>query len=434
MQRVCVLGLGYIGLPTASLLATHGFEVLGVDVSDSVVARLRSGAVHIDEPDLETFVQAALRSGRLRVSTLPEPADVFIVAVPTPLCEAAGEADTKQADLGYVEAATRSIVPLLRRGNLVILESTVPPGTTRDVLAPIVAQSALQPGRDVALAHCPERVLPGRILYELVENDRVIGGLDATSTERTRALYQTFVKGHIYTTDCTTAEMVKLMENTYRDVSVAIANEFALLAEQVGIDVWEAIEMANRHPRVNILKPGPGVGGHCIAVDPWFLINCAPQVARLTRAAREINDAMPERIVNLIENELSQGEGAAGSDSVIAVLGLTYKADVDDTRESPALIVVDRLRERGHRLRLHDPYLSGKAEWDGRMCSLQEAISGADVVVFLTDHRTFRTCDPSMAGRAMRRRIVVDARQSVDAEAWRAAGFRVRRLGQNPQR
>ena len=276
MTTICVLGLGYIGLPTGSMFALAGNDVIGVDPSPRVQAALHAGLTSLDEPELQTLVTAAINSGRLKVRTRPEPADAFIIAVPTPLDTA-----TNTADLSYVKEAARAIAPLLRRGNLVVLESTVPPGTTRDVLAPLLAESGLRPGVDVYVAHCPERVLPGRILVELEQNDRLAGGLTPSCAEEAAELYRSFVKGAIMRTDATTAEMVKVMENTFRDVNVALANEFALVAERIGVDVWEAIRLANHHPRVNVLAPGPGVGGHCIAVDPWFLVSAAPGSGRV---------------------------------------------------------------------------------------------------------------------------------------------------------
>ncbi|HUV16068.1 MAG TPA: nucleotide sugar dehydrogenase, partial [Pelolinea sp.] len=283
-QTLCVLGLGYIGLPTASTFATHGLKVVGVDTKPEIVAGLNNGEVHLFEPGLRTLVQAALRSGNLVVKYEPEAADAFIIAVPTPFKE------DKKADLDFVISAAESIVPHLRKGNLVILESTSPPRTTVDIVAPILEKSGLKAGTDFQLAYSPERVLPGQILRELIENARVIGGVDAASAEAGRELYSIFVRGEIILTDATTAEMVKLMENTYRDINIAAANEFARLADRFQVDIWEAIEIANRHPRVKILSPGPGVGGHCISVDPWFLVEAAPETAQLIRTAREVND------------------------------------------------------------------------------------------------------------------------------------------------
>ncbi|MDI7275987.1 MAG: nucleotide sugar dehydrogenase, partial [Anaerolineae bacterium] len=328
MKRICVLGLGYVGLPTAAMLATHGNDIVGVDVSRRVLDTLNNGDVHIKEAGLRSLVRAALRSGNLRLADRPEPADAFIIAVPTPFVEN----PQPTADLASVISAAEAIVPYLEAGNLVILESTVPPRTTEEVLVPVLRRSGIE---DLLVAHCPERVLPGRILAELVGNDRVIGGVDRRSAEAARELYASFVEGEMLLTDATTAEMVKLMENTYRDVNIALANEFALVAEEVGIDVWEAIDLANRHPRVRILRPGPGVGGHCIAVDPWFVAEAAPDVTPLIQAARRVNDAMPAHVVDLVKRAVAGVEKP-----VIACLGLAYKADVDDVRESPALKVV----------------------------------------------------------------------------------------------
>jgi UDP-N-acetyl-D-mannosaminuronic acid dehydrogenase len=297
-HRICVLGLGYIGLPTASTFATHGVEVVGVDVNPAVVSTLQTGNLHIHEPGLRTLVQAALRSGNLVIREAPEPADAFIIAVPTPFC------DDKRADLSYVISAAEMIVPHLQRSNLVVLESTSPPRTTQDVIRPILERSGLTAGEDFLLAYSPERVLPGQILRELIENARVVGGIDAQSAEAGRDLYATFARGEIFLTDATTAEMVKLMENTYRDVNIAIANEFGRLADRLGVDVWEAIGIANRHPRVKILQPGPGVGGHCISVDPWFLVEAAPDLTPLIRTARQVNDSQPAVVRDLVRKAL----------------------------------------------------------------------------------------------------------------------------------
>src|SRR5436305_451659 len=360
MDSVCVLGLGYVGLPTAAMFAVAGHTVVGVDPSPRVQQALPSGKLHLQEPDLDALVGHALHSGRLRVATRPEPADAFIIAVPTPLDPAA-----HRADLSYVEQAGRDLVPHLRRGNLVVLESTVPPRTTRDVLAPLLAESGLQPGRDLGLAHCPERVLPGRILLELAENDRLAGGLTPACAERAAQLYASFVKGSIIHTDATTAEMAKVMENTYRDVNVALANEFGRIAERVGVDVFEAIRLANRHPRVNVLRPGPGVGGHCVALDPWVLVQAAPEEAALIRTAREINDTQPERVLERLAR-------LAPPPGPLAVLGVTYKADVDDVRESPALRVAELAAERGYQLRICDPHVAPDTSLPGPLLPIEQ--------------------------------------------------------------
>ena len=420
MTKVCVVGLGYIGLPTAAMFATKGFEVVGVDVNARIVSALERGEVQIQEAAVRELVREALASGRFHAALVPEEADAFVIAVPTPIvkpevkAEAGAEGRVGKADLGYVVAAAESIVPYLRPGSLVVLESTSPPRTTEDVLAPILERSGIPTrarsalarangkanghggeGGRLYVAHCPERVLPGQIVEELVGNDRIVGGLDGESGERAKALYASFVEGEIFVTDATTAEMVKLMENTYRDVNIALANELSLVAERVGIDVWEAIRLANRHPRVSILKPGPGVGGHCIAVDPWFIAEAAPEVTPLIQTARRVNDGMPGRVVERVKRALAEryGESALLAENrgkyTIACLGLAYKADVDDTRESPAVAVVNLLAEEGFVVRAYDPHARpGVVPW--QVSSLSAATDAAQVVVLLTDHAEFR--------------------------------------------
>jgi UDP-N-acetyl-D-mannosaminuronic acid dehydrogenase len=414
-QKLCVLGIGYIGLPTAAMFATHGFEVVGVDSSPRVVDILNNGGLHIAETGLKTLVQAALKSGNLRVVGEPEPADVFIIAVPTPLGAEGNGPGLKRADLTYIITAGEAVVPHLRPGNLVVLESTVPPGTTVNVLIPILERSGLAVAgasngdglaAGVHVAYCPERVLPGRILEELVGNARVIGGVDLAAAEIAKRLYTSFVQGDLLLTDVTTAEMVKLMENTYRDVNIALANELAVVAEQVGIDVWKAIELANRHPRVNLLNPGPGVGGHCIAVDPWFIVQAAPHVTPLIQTARKVNDAMPSHIVERLKRALS------GIDfPVIACLGLTYKADVDDIRESPAMEVLRLLQVEDFHVRVYDPLvpIGMIAEQVG---SLEAAVTGADAIVVLTDHSEFRQLR-SEALKGFTAHVVIDTRNAL---------------------
>lgn len=417
MNKVCVLGLGYIGLPTASVLATHGFKVIGVDVKDEVIKQLRNGHVHIQEPGLKTMVQAGINSGNLTVADKPVAADAFIITVPTPIMP------NKQADLRYVEAAAHSIVPYLQPGNLIILESTVPPGTTAGMFAAILQESGLDPWRELKVVHSPERVLPGRILQELVSNDRVIGGLTPEASEQARALYASFVQGEIYLSDAKTAEMVKLMENTYRDVNIALANEFALVAEAVGTDVWQAIEIANRHPRVNILKPGPGVGGHCIAIDPWFLVQAAPGPSQLIASARRLNDRMPEHVVEMLGTLLTGIKNPR-----VAALGLAYKADVDDIRESPALTVIRWLQATGYEIRAYDPHVKN-CSVNIVVESVEQAVAGADCVLLLTDHSDFKNLEPSHLGALMRHRLVLDTRRGLPHERWQAAGFDVHILG-----
>ncbi|HEY5670847.1 MAG TPA: nucleotide sugar dehydrogenase [Anaerolineales bacterium] len=418
-NTICVFGLGYIGLPTASTFATHGLHVTGVDVNSRVVHTLRNGGLHIHEPGLRTLVQAALGSGNLVISEQAQPADAFIIAVPTPFY------GDKQADMRAVIAAAEAIVPHLRPGNLVVLESTSPPRTTVDVVAPILARSGLNPGVDFYLAYSPERVLPGQILRELIENARVIGGLNRASAEAGRDLYAVFVRGEIILTDATTAEMVKLMENTYRDVNIAVANEFARLADRLGVDVWEAIGLANRHPRVNILRPGPGVGGHCISVDPWFLVEAASDLTPLIRAAREVNDGQPQFVVELVRRVAGQLNGCR-----IAALGLAYKPDVDDLRESPAIEIVRLLGEAGARVLAYEPY-KPDANIPGITCvtSLQEALQDADLALLLVGHTALKDVQPAQAATLMHGRLVVDVVNAWHSEAWAKAGFQLHRLG-----
>lgn len=418
-NTICVFGLGYIGLPTASTFATHGLHVTGVDVNSRVVHTLRNGGLHIHEPGLRTLVQAALGSGNLVISEQAQPADAFIIAVPTPFY------GDKRADMRAVIAAAEAIVPHLRPGNLVVLESTSPPRTTVDVVAPILARSGLNPGVDFYLAYSPERVLPGQILRELIENARVIGGVNRASAEAGRDLYEVFVRGEIILTDATTAEMVKLMENTYRDVNIAVANEFARLADRLGVDVWEAIGLANRHPRVNILRPGPGVGGHCISVDPWFLVEAASDLTPLIRAAREVNDGQPQFVVELVRRVAGQLNGCR-----IAALGLAYKPDVDDLRESPAIEIVRLLGEAGARVLAYEPY-KPDANIPGITCvtSLQEALQDADLALLLVGHTALKDVQPAQAATLMHGRLVVDVVNAWHSEAWAKAGFQLHRLG-----
>ncbi|MBE3039854.1 MAG: nucleotide sugar dehydrogenase [Chloroflexi bacterium] len=426
-QKLCVLGLGYIGLPTASTFATHGLQVVGVDVDPQVVETLSEGNLHIHEPGLRTLVQAALRSGNLVIRQEPEPADAFIIAVPTPFYDDPGNLQgDKRADMSYVRAATQSIVPHLRPGSLVILESTSPPRTTSDIVAPILEQSGLKAGQDFYLAYSPERVLPGQILRELVDNARVIGGITPASATAGGDLYRIFVRGEIVLTDATTAEMVKLMENTYRDVNIAIANEFARLADRFGVDVWEAIQIANRHPRVRILNPGPGVGGHCISVDPWFLVEAAPDITPLIRTARQVNDAQPHLVLELVRRAL--GGNLAGRQ--VAVLGLAYKPDVDDLRKSPAIEVAHLLVQNGAQVDAFEPYKTG-AVVDGlnTVGSLTAVLEGAEALLLLVGHSAFRSLNPQAVALLTPARIVIDTINAWPVEAWQAAGFKVYQLG-----
>ena len=408
MSKVCVVGLGYIGLPTAAMLASRGHEVLGCDINECVVAGVNSGRAHFREPDLDMLLAAAVQTGRLRAATRPAAADVFVLAVPTPFT------DGRKPDLSFVDAATDAIAPLLKPGNTVILESTSPVGTTERIAARLAAAvpglrlprfGEPAPEGAVHLAHCPERILPGNMLRELVSNDRIVGGMTDDCAQRARALYETFVTGKIFLTDCRTAEFVKLAENAYRDVNIAFANELALICDRLGLDVWKAIALANRHPRVQVLQPGAGVGGHCIAVDPWFLVDAAPAEARLIRTAREVNDARPHLVVDRIRALAERFRKP-----VVACFGLTYKPDVEDLRESPAVTIVRALAETGDmELLVCDPWVRALppelAEIGRvRLVDAETARREADVVAFLVAHSHFRR----METRLFLNKAVVD--------------------------
>jgi UDP-N-acetyl-D-mannosaminuronic acid dehydrogenase len=431
MEKICVLGLGYIGLPTASMFATNGYSVCGVDVNRTVVDTINRGEVHIEEAGLRALVKTATSSGNFYASLTPSKADVYIIAVPTPISE------DKQPDLTAVFAAVESIVAHLAPGNLVILESTSPPGTTLRIAKrvakrrPDLLPQTSHGSRDlqVDFAYCPERVLPGRILKELVENDRIVGGITHTATHHAAKLYESVVDGRVYQTDCTTAEMVKLVENTFRDVNIALANEFAVLCERVNINVWDVISLANRHPRVKVLNPGPGVGGHCIGVDPWFIVSQFPQDSGLIRAARHRNELMPkyvaQRAIELV-SDLKKPR--------IALLGVAYKANVDDARESPAIKVwkiLSRTRRIHPTLRIFDPLVKNSGV---QISSLDETLRGADLIVMLTDHDVIKQLRPRRVAKTVRRKVVLDTRNCLEQARWLKAGFEVHSIGAGDNR
>ncbi len=391
-----MIGLGYIGLPTAAVVARAGIAVIGVDVSPAVVAAVNAGAPHIQEPGLDHLVREMAGTGRLRATTEAEPADVFVIAVPTPL------RDGTQPDIGYVLDAARAIAPVLAAGNTVILESTSPVGTTdavRDTIATLRPDLGLpyagSDAHDVHFAYCPERVLPGRTLIELISNDRAIGGITPACAAAARAFYACFVEGECTETSARVAEMVKLSENSFRDVNIAFANELSLLADSFGVDVWEVIRLANRHPRVNILQPGPGVGGHCIAVDPWFLVAGDPERARLIRAAREVNDGKTTYVVERARELAARHPGAR-----LACFGLAFKPDIDDFRESPALAVAEALAaELGERLLVVEPFAAALpdslARHGAALVNADHALEESAAAVLLVDHAAFRAIDPA---------------------------------------
>lgn len=406
-KTVSVVGLGYIGLPTAAVIASRGINVIGVDVSQHAVDTINAGNVHIVEPDLDMVVRSAVKAGNLKAVTKPEKAQAFMVAVPTPFKE------DYQADLSYIEAAAKAIAPVLEKGNLVILESTSPVGATEE-LANWLAEArpdltfpqTAGNEADINIAHCPERVLPGHVLRELVENDRVIGGMSEECSRKAVALYKTFVVGECLLTNARTAEMAKLTENSFRDVNIAFANELSMICDKLDINVWELIKLANRHPRVNILNPGPGVGGHCIAVDPWFIVSSAPETAKLIRQAREVNDSKPHYVLKQITEAADQFKKP-----VIACLGIAFKADIDDLRESPALDITKMLAQNNDaEVLVVEPNISklpeSLVELGVELVSIEDALERSNTLAVLVDHKEFK----QIPAEQVARKVVVDSR------------------------
>lgn len=402
-----MIGLGYIGLPTAAVIASRGIEVIGVDINQHAVDTINQGHIHIVEPDLEALVHEVVRTGKLRATTKVEAADAFLVAVPTPF------KGDHEPDLAYVESAARSIAPVLKKGDLVILESTSPVGSTEQ-MAQWLAEARPdlsfphQAGEsaDINIAYCPERVLPGKVIHELVENDRVVGGMTKHCADRAASLYKTFVKGECIITNARTAEMCKLTENSFRDVNIAFANELSLICDELKINVWELIRLANRHPRVEILQPGPGVGGHCIAVDPWFIVHSSPKTARLIRTAREVNDHKPHYVVEKVRAAASRIQNPK-----IACLGLAFKADIDDLRESPSVEIVQHLKRLNlGKLYVVEPHIdalpSSLIGENVIFAEAEEALEKADIVLLLVNHQIFS----SISVGALAGKLVIDTR------------------------
>ena len=409
VRKICVLGLGYIGLPTALLLAQK-YTVVGVDINEKIIQKLNNGNLPFEEKDLNKLFEKT--RGNFSASPGVEPADIFIIAVPTPL-----EESLKIADLQYVRSAAEMVVPSLRKGNLVILESTVPPCTSENVILPILERSGLN-RNEFLFVHCPERAIPGNTLFEMINNDRIIGGINEQSSHAAKNVYASFVKGRLLITDTKTAEFVKLMENTSRDVNIALANEFAKIASEMKIDIWQAIDLANRHPRVKILQPGPGVGGHCIAIDPWFLTETSTQ-AQMISLARSINDSMPNHILNKVRNIL-QGV----PNPVITLFGVAYKKNVDDWRATPALRLIRLIHSEGWNVRLYDPFVRN---FPYTIQNLNESVQGTDCIIIITDHDIFQEIKPSEL--KVRSKNIVDTRNSLKKEMWKNEGFAVYTLG-----
>ena len=381
-KKVCIVGLGYIGLPTAALLASTGFQVIGVDLNAHAVETINQGRIHIVEPDLDAYVRSAVAAGRLKAYARPQAADIYMICVPTPFHAMKG---IPQPNIDYVLSATRSIAGLVKPGDLVILESTSPVGTTRK-MAEVLEEAGVDIVK-VHVAYCPERVLPGKIMTELVENDRVVGGLTLEATKAVSVFYKTFVRGAVLETDAPTAEMCKLTENSYRDVNIAFANELSLLCAKSGINVWRLIQLANRHPRVNILQPGAGVGGHCIAVDPWFIVASDPDNARLIRTAREVNNYKTEWVINQIKIAVADASARTKRQPKVACLGLAFKPDIDDLRESPAVQVAASLQAQGYEVVAVEPNIQSHDLFV--LVTLKKALQTADVVAVLVKHRQF---------------------------------------------
>ena len=389
--KICVIGLGYIGLPTAAVLGSRGYQIHGVEINPKAVETINSGKAHIVEPDLDILVRGVVSTGNLKAHTEPAEADIFMICVPTPLT------NSNKPKLDYVRSATKSIASFLKSGDLVILESTSPPGTTEMIEQIVLEETEFQKG-DILFAHAPERVLPGKILREVVENDRIIGGIDDASTEKAAEFYGSFVTGKLLKTTCRTAETAKLVENAFRDTNIAFANELSLLSDKLNLDVWELIRLANHHPRVNILNPGPGVGGHCIAVDPWFLVDCAPETTNLIRTAREVNEAKPHWVVERVVAKAERFKNPT-----IACLGLAYKPDIDDLRESPAVEIVKELQQRKlGELKIVEPNLESHELFD--LVSLDSALEQADIVLILVGHQPFQ----SIANSKLAEKIIID--------------------------
>jgi UDP-N-acetyl-D-mannosaminuronic acid dehydrogenase len=406
-ETISVVGLGYIGLPTAAVFAARKKKVIGVDVNEHAVATINRGEIHIVEPDLDMLVHAAVTEGYLRAVNSPEPADAFLIAVPTPF------KGDHEPDLSYIEAASKAVAPVLRKGNLVILESTSPVGATEAMASWLAAArpdlsfpQTHGEEADIRVAHCPERVLPGHVLRELVENDRIIGGMTRKCSEAAVVLYKTFVEGECIVTDARTAEMCKLTENSFRDVNIAFANELSIICDELGINVWELVRLANRHPRVNILQPGPGVGGHCIAVDPWFIVSQTPEQARLIRTAREVNDGKPQWVIDKVKlavaEYLQANPTKTAADVSIACFGLAFKPDIDDLRESPAVGIAMALADQfAARIQAVEPNIHSlpvKLQAAGvQLVNQDVALKSANIIVLLVDHQPFRTVKPTFA-------------------------------------
>jgi len=414
MAKICVIGLGYIGLPTA-LLLSKSHNVYGCDINPVVVSKINSKEMPFFEPGMEEVI----RDTNIIAATQPVQADVFVICVPTPF-----DKEVRMADLRFVKQALESIIPYLVSGNLVVIESTITPGSCEKIAIPILERSKLIVGKDIFLSHCPERAIPGKTFYEMVNNDRIVGGINSTSTDLTADIYRSFVKGTIHKTDIRTAEFVKLIENTFRDVNIALANELAMLSEDIDINIWKAIELANKHPRVNILSPGPGVGGHCIAVDPWFLTESTCKT-KLISMSREINDGMPSYIVSKAKRIFSD---AGIKDPIVTIFGVAYKGNIDDTRETPALKLIKLCEKEGWTVKIFDPRVK---KFEYPLLSFEEAVQNTNLIIIEVDHDDFKKLDAKKVRDLVKSKIILDTKNLLIKDEFVKYGFRIHTLGIN---
>ena len=387
-MKVCIMGQGYIGLPTAALFSRSHCEVVGVDINEEIIENLNKGIIHIEEPGIADIIKKSVKNNTYKASLTPEKADAFIITVPTPYI-----IENYSCDLSYVITACETIIPYLEKGNTIIIESTIAPMSTDETIKPIFEKAGFTIGEDLYLAHCPERVLPGRILEELVHNDRIIGGVTPDCSVKASEVYGQFVEGNLMLTEAKTAELSKCMENTFRDVNIALANELTKICAEIGVNALDVIKMANKHPRVNLHSPGPGVGGHCLAIDPYFIYAKAPETAKIIKLARDTNNSMPKFVCEYVRKIISTGK--------IAVLGISYKGNTGDDRESPAYEIIAELENDGYEIAIHDPHIKREG-----LVSLADAIDGADLILILCDHNEFKHPDYELIGKKMKNPII----------------------------
>ena len=394
-MKICIMGQGYIGLPTAALFTRNHCEVVGVDINEEMVNNLNKGIIHIEEPGISEIIKNAVEKKVYSASLTPQKADAFIITVPTPYI-----VENYSCDLSYVVTACQNILPYLEKGNTVIIESTIAPMSTDDIIKPIFEEAGYTIGKDLFLAHCPERVLPGQILYELVNNNRIIGGVTPECAKKASEVYGQFVEGELMLTEAKTAELSKCMENTFRDVNIALANELAKICAEIGVNALDVIEMANKHPRVNLHSPGPGVGGHCLAIDPYFIYAKAPETAKIIKLARDTNNSMPEFVFENVEKIINKGK--------VAVLGVSYKGNTGDDRESPAYEIIAKLKNANYEIAVHDPHIANES-----FVSLDEATKNADLILILCDHNEFKELDYELIKKNMANPIVFDTKNII---------------------